>query len=233
PGARGGGQPPGGGGRARGRRHQVPLQRRRVERAPARLRSRRRRGGQGRVMGDPRAGRGSQAQERQGRSEVGARDRARGGGVMREMSFEAPGPGSWEIESLHFPIPITPVHAANLSAQFAPAFRTGTRRFGLLLDTIEHRTVNGFDYVAPRIVGAPKGAKGPPPKAVFKVLTWIHPEVRRRLRTSTTVFIDKPWKQDVARWEEELKPEAIRAHLALAAVDPGALPEDALLAHLG
>jgi pyruvate,water dikinase len=78
-------------------------------------------------------------------------------------------------------------------------FRAGMARYGMLLDYLEFAVVNGFVYICPRAVGAPKGAKGPPPKFIFKVLTKLHPEMRRRIRTIAEVFATRRWRADVAR----------------------------------
>src|SRR5262249_33253003 len=45
-------------------------------------------------------------------------------------------------------------------------------------------------------------------------------------------FANKPWRQELRLWDEERKPAAIRAHLALQAVDLASLGREALLAHL-
>ena len=50
-------------------------------------------------------------------------------------------------------------------------------------DCFDLRVVNDFVYSKFCPVGAPEGAKGPPPKFVFKVMTWLHPEIRRRIKT--------------------------------------------------
>ena len=102
----------------------------------------------------------------------------------------------------------------------------------MLLDYIEFAVVNGFVYICPRGVGAPKGAKGPPPKLIFKVLTKLHPEVRRRIRTVAEVFATKRWREDVAQWDSEWKPAITRENNELQAVDLRALSDDELRAHL-
>jgi rifampicin phosphotransferase len=85
-------------------------------------------------------------------------------------------------------------------------FKETTRHYGLLLDHLEMAVVNGFIYFAPRPVGAPKGAKGPPPKAIFKLLTVLHPEIRRRIKRAAEVFDRKIWREDLKLWDEQIKP---------------------------
>jgi pyruvate,water dikinase len=146
--------------------------------------------------------------------------------------WKIPAPGAWELDSMHFPVPLTPYHARNLEIEFPRGFREGTKRFGLLLDYYEHAIINGFDYNCPRIVGAPKGSKGPPPKPIFKLLCLVHPEIRRRLRTCSGVFAAKPWRQDWEHWRTVMKPEAIRVHTALQATDPVSMDDEGLRAHV-
>jgi rifampicin phosphotransferase len=96
-------------------------------------------------------------------------------------------------------------------------FKAGTSHYGALLDYLEVAIVNRFLYMTPRPVGAPKGAKGPPPKPIFKLLTRLHPEIRRRVRRSEAVFQQKIWRDDVRLWDVEVKPTlAAEAKLLLA-----------------
>jgi pyruvate,water dikinase len=117
-------------------------------------------------------------------------------------------------------------------ARFSAGFREAARVYGTLLDTLEFGAVNGLLYFAPRGVGAPKSAKGPPPKFIFKALLHLHPEARRRVATARSLFEQRPWREDLRRWDAEIKPAAVRSHLELQAVDPAALESDALLAHI-
>jgi pyruvate,water dikinase len=152
--------------------------------------------------------------------------------MTTQTAFTAPGPGSWQLDAAHFPRAITRLFGEVFPRAFDSEFRGAVRAYGSLLETLEFKAVNGFMYFAPRPVGAPKGAKGPPPKAIFKLLLLIHPEIRRRVATTGAAFANRLWREDLRRWDEETKPAAIRAHLALQAVDLRALSTDALVAHL-
>src|SRR4051812_16072080 len=94
-----------------------------------------------------------------------------------QATFTAPAPGSWQLDAAHFPRPVTRLFGEVFPGAFDAGFRAGVRSYGSLLATLEFASVNGFMYFAPRPVGAPKGAKGPPPKLVFKLLLLIHPEI--------------------------------------------------------
>jgi len=111
-------------------------------------------------------------------------------------------------------------------------FRDSMQRYGMLLETIEFAVVNRFIYMCARPVGAPKDAKGPPPKFIFKILTKLHPEVRRRIKTVAEVFATKRWREDVARWDSEWKPAIMRENTELQNIDARVLSDDELRAHL-
>ncbi len=147
-------------------------------------------------------------------------------------TFTSPGPGSWELETTHVSRPMSRWLAAFFPIHFTKGFKAGTKHYGLLLDTIEVTIINGFMYTCHRPVGAPKGAKGPPPRLVFKLLLLVHPEIRRRLKTVRTVFKAKAWREDIRSWDQEWKPTIARTNTALQVADPLALGDTELVAHL-
>ena len=126
--------------------------------------------------------------------------------------FRPPGPGSWQLDSAHVPRPWTrfqqEIHAPALSA----GFRGMTRRYGLLVDDLNWRFVNGFAYFSP----------GPVPEA----------DVPERIAAAERAFADRIWREDRVRWDAEIKPAAVAAHRRLQAVDPAALDTATLLDHL-
>lgn len=152
--------------------------------------------------------------------------------MNQTSKFMPPGPGVWELESTHMMRPVSRSMAAVFPEAATAGFRAGMERYGLLLDYLEFAVVNGFVYISARGVGAPKGAKGPPPKFIFKVLTKLHPEVRRRIRTMAEVFATKRWREDVTRWDNEWKPAIQLENSELQSVDARALSDDALRGHL-
>jgi rifampicin phosphotransferase len=147
-------------------------------------------------------------------------------------TFTAPGPGPWEVEGVHFPRPITRFGSQAILRAFPRGFAEGTARYGLLLSHLEPALVNGFLYQQPVAFGAPKGAKGPPPKAILWLLTRVHPKVRARIETCRQAFANKLWRSDLERWDKVDKPGAIAAHRALQAVNPAALSDTELSAYL-
>ena len=146
--------------------------------------------------------------------------------------FTPPGPGVWERESTHTLRPVSRAFAAVFPDAATAGFRDGMARYGLLLECLEFRIVNRYVYTAARGVGAPKGAKGPPPKLIFKLLTKVHPEIRRRIRTLTETWATKRWRTDVELWDRELKPAIARQNRELQRVDLRALTDQQLIAHV-
>jgi pyruvate,water dikinase len=128
---------------------------------------------------------------------------------MPQIEFKAPGQGSWELEQTHFTKPATRYASSLFPEPLARGFGEGTKRYGLLLDTLRMRFVNDFGYAKFVPVGAPDSATGPPPRWIFTLLVHLHPEIRRRIATAPEVFTKKLWREDMRRWDEEIKPDSI------------------------
>ncbi|MDB5097800.1 MAG: hypothetical protein JWM80_2221 [Cyanobacteria bacterium RYN_339] len=146
------------------------------------------------------------------------------------LTFTPPGPGAWELDPSHLGRPATRFLAELCPEPIARGFADGAERYGLLLRTLELQFVNGFPYTAARPLGS---APHRPPKLVFQLLTRLHPTHRKRVRTSQDVFERLAWREDLEAWDLQLKPAAIRRNLELTNVEPLALDNAALLAHLG
>lgn len=122
--------------------------------------------------------------------------------------------------------------AALFTTAATAGFREGMARYGLLLEGMEFAVVNRFVYLCARPVGAPKGATAPPPKLIFKLLTKLHPEIRRRIKRMNEVWETKFWREDVQRWDREWKPAIARENGELQRVDLRALTDEQLIAHV-
>jgi pyruvate,water dikinase len=153
--------------------------------------------------------------------------------MLDVAKFVPPGPGAWELEQTHLQRPMSRWSAAVFPQNLMRGFKAFTPRYGMLLDYLEPRVVNGFGYMCARPVGAPKGAKGPPPKLIFKILTKLHPEIRRRIKRAAEVWDTKYWRDDVKLWRDEWKPRILAENKALAAIEPRTLSDAQLVAHLG
>src|SRR5687768_15614918 len=122
--------------------------------------------------------------------------------MTTEVKFEAPGPGPWELESVHVCRPLTRFIAAGYVRSFPKGFASGTARYGLLLSHYNAATVNDFLYMQPVPYGAPPGASGAPPKAVLWLASRLLPKMRARIRASAEAFETKLWREDLKRWDD-------------------------------
>jgi pyruvate,water dikinase len=152
--------------------------------------------------------------------------------AMKANTWEAPGKGPWEIESAHFSRPLSRFVQRPYTEGAKRGFRAGAARYGLLLDHLDWQVVNGFMYLQPVAVGAPKGAMGPPPKPVLWLLARVHPQLRARIELSGRAFAERRWRAELQHWDDVDKPAAIAAHQAIQAVDVTALSDAELADHL-
>jgi phosphohistidine swiveling domain-containing protein len=128
------------------------------------------------------------------------------------LRFDPPGPGSWELDPVHFPRPATRYFMETQPEPFQRGFRDFTRFYGMLIDGLAYAYVNGFVYRTVRPV-APE-------------------EIPTRLRRAEEVFEKKLWREQLKDWDDTVKPAAIKAHRELQAVDPDGLSDDELIGYL-
>ena len=126
--------------------------------------------------------------------------------------YEPPGPGSWNLDPVHFPRPVT-----RYFAEMHPEpFRRGTREFmayyGTPMESIEMQYVNGFAYSTMR----------PAPDD----------EIPQRFARAEEVWERKVWRDQLREWDESAKPAAIAIDRELQSVDADALSDDELVAYL-
>ena len=133
--------------------------------------------------------------------------------TIDQLTFEPPGPGPWVLDAVHAPRPFSRFQCEIHPPSLAEGFRETGRRYGLLLDYLDWQLVHGFAYFCPRPVTE-------------------EADLPARFEAAERAFERKLWREDMERWEREVKPAAVRAHLALQAVDPGTLSCDELLEHL-
>ena len=119
------------------------------------------------------------------------------------VTFEPPAPGQWELETAHHGLrPLTPY----LRDTYANAGMSGIvepmERYGLPLASMEVKFIHGCLYMRPLAVGEKPGStpKAPPPAFVMKVLSRLHPELRRRAKTAERAFAERRWRQEVDEW---------------------------------
>jgi hypothetical protein len=131
---------------------------------------------------------------------------------LLKLEFAPPGPGSWVLETVHFPRPTTRFDREVSTEPLARGYQVFARRYGLLFGGLAFRFVNGFAYGT--------------------IVPLSPSDVSARTRTASATFVRKLWRSDLEFWESEVKPAAIRTHLALQAVDVGQLTAEDLSVHL-
>ncbi|MCW5771701.1 MAG: hypothetical protein KIT16_08720, partial [Rhodospirillaceae bacterium] len=129
------------------------------------------------------------------------------------LRFEPLGPGSWELDAVHFPRPLTRYWTELHPDACSRGVREFTRFYGMMIDSLEYRYVNGFAYL---------GVKPIEPA-----------EAPLRFQRAEEVFANKLWREQLAEWDDRVKPASIAAHKALQAIDPAALSDGELATHLG
>jgi rifampicin phosphotransferase len=133
---------------------------------------------------------------------------------IEDLEFDPPSPGSWELDLTHFPRPVARFmfEPDAYEEPMARGFIWSLRRYGLAILWPEYRFVNGFAYLCVR----------PAPEE----------EIPERFANAARVFEAKLWREDLQRWDEEVKPASIHAHLVLQRIEPWGLEGEALVEHL-
>jgi phosphohistidine swiveling domain-containing protein len=129
-----------------------------------------------------------------------------------DLPFEPPGPGTWQLDPVHFPRPVTRYWAEIQPEPFQRGVAEFCRYYGMLLGGMRMEYVNGFAYSS--------------------VTPVSDDEVPERFQRAEEVFERKLWREQLREWDEVAKPAAIRTHRDLQSVDPGALSDPDLSAYL-
>jgi len=128
-----------------------------------------------------------------------------------DLRFDPPGAGSWGLDAVHFPRPVTRYWAETHPEPFMRGTADFSRFYGLLI-ALQNAYVNGFAYMQAAPV-APE-------------------EIPARVERAEQLFREKLWREQLREWDEVVKPASIRAHRQLQAVDPDELPGEELAAHV-
>ena len=107
-------------------------------------------------------------------------------------------------------------------------------RYGLPLATVQAQFVNGCLYMRPLAIGEKPGStpKAPPPAFVMKLITRLHPELRRRAKTAEQAFAERRWRKEVDQWFDHDRAAQVDRNLALQAVRLSELDDGELAAHV-
>src|SRR4051794_33307718 len=132
--------------------------------------------------------------------------------ISTKLSFEPPGPGSWEQDPVHLPRPVTRYFQETHPAPFKRGTNDFARFYGLLIDGLQIGYVNGFGYN--QVLPAPDA------------------EIPQRFARAEQVFTHKLWREQLQDWDRNCKPAAVAKHRELQAVEPDALSDAELVAYL-
>lgn len=152
-----------------------------------------------------------------------------------EVTFDPPAPGRWELETSHHGLrPLSPFLRETYRRAFEAGIVEPMERYGLPLATVEAEFVHGCLYMRPLAIGEKPGStpKAPPPAFVLKLIARLHPEMRRRVQTAERAFAERRWRDEVDQWFDRDRNTQLEANGTLQAVEPDALTDVELAAHL-
>ena len=157
-------------------------------------------------------------------------------GAVSRSTWEPPGGGWWQLEEVHVRGWQPRVFQERAPEAFKVGFRGSAERYGLPIDYLDVRFVNDHCYVRMRALGAPEPKRGkpssPPPAVVLKVMSRVHPGLRRRAKNARAALTERRWRADHQRWEAHHRGAMLAAGRALQAEPIESFDDDALLDHL-
>ena len=138
----------------------------------------------------------------------------------------------WELDRSHYPGGTTPI-SQWLMGGCPAGMRRSFAEFGLPVETLDVRFVQGFMYTRLRPLIAPdRVMKKAPPLPVLKAVVRLHPTMRRRAKQAARSLAERPWRRVCAEWVSTIRPRLERENAAQQAVDPAGLDDAALAAHI-
>ncbi|MEP4593049.1 MAG: hypothetical protein ABJ381_14755, partial [Ilumatobacter sp.] len=150
-----------------------------------------------------------------------------------DVTWEPPGPGTWERDRSHFPPTVSRLMIEILEDAAPRGIAEGFDLVGAPLATMDVRFVNGQFYrrLVP-IIGGGAGSRRPPPNPVVRAVFAVHPRLRRRVRTAVAAMDSGVWNAEADRWDSEWKPDLIATNRRLGSVDVASLDQPALADHV-
>lgn len=151
---------------------------------------------------------------------------------MDDVRWDVPGAGLWTLDLSHCLGSMTPIMQHVQSSGMRTGMRELFAEYGIPLDTMDVRFVNGYFYTRLRPLLAPdRNATKPPPAIVLKLAFKLHPELRRRAKQAEVTLATRPWREAIRYWEDTEREAFERENLALQDVDLATLGTEALGAH--
>ncbi|MCB0713232.1 MAG: hypothetical protein KDD67_12950 [Ignavibacteriae bacterium] len=146
------------------------------------------------------------------------------------IEIEVPEEGSWELDTVYFPHPLSPLFASTYFPIYNNATRTAFGEFGTLIDGVEGRVIGGRTYV--RVI-PPMGKEGnPPPPFLMKLLFKLMPPLRKKATTARRAAESNLARKMVMKWKDEWYNTYSSELDTFRRLDLGKLDKLALLAEL-
>lgn len=146
-----------------------------------------------------------------------------------ERKFEAPGPGTWALDTTHSSGAMT-VYSSQCFEGLPRGFHESLKKYGILLERVQPKFIHGFFYAQQvGLMGKPGGK--PPPKWMLQMMFKVHPALRSRVNTAHEAVQSRRWLQDLAEWDE-LKKDSIKRNTLLQSVQLEKLDREELVTHL-
>ena len=150
-----------------------------------------------------------------------------------ELTWDPPGPGTWTFDGSHVPGAPTAMYTALHIKTIGDGLAAVFERYGIPLEKMDERVVNGRLYTRLRpVVGPDKESSKPPPAAVLWLATRLHPLLRRKARIAEQAFEQRVWRKGVERWHNGLEADLVARNRALQQEDLGSLDDAALADHV-
>ena len=146
-----------------------------------------------------------------------------------ERKFEAPGPGTWILDTTHSSGAMT-LYTSHCFEGLPRGFHESLDKYGLLLDRVQPAFIHGFFFTQQvGLMGKPGDSS--PPKWLLQLMFKIHPKLRSRVNAAHEAVQSRRWLQDLAEWDE-LKKDSIARNTALQSIELVKLDRPGLIAHL-
>jgi pyruvate,water dikinase len=147
-----------------------------------------------------------------------------------ERKFEAPGPGTWTLDTTHSSGAMTP-YSCQCFEGLPRGFHESLEKYGILLDRLQPAFIHGFFFMQQvGLMGKPGGKL--PANWLMKVMFQVHPKLRACVKAAHESMESRRWLLDLAEWDE-LKKDSIARNTLLQSIELTKLDRQELIAHLG
>ena len=146
-----------------------------------------------------------------------------------ERKFEPPGPGTWSLDTTHSSSAMT-AYTGECFSGLQRGFQECCERYGLLLGHLQPAFIHGFFFMQQvGVLGKP--GSGPPPKIVMRIMSRLHPAIRKRAKIAHAAFTSRLWLKDLQDWDV-MKLDSIARNTRLQSVELSKLDAAGLSKHL-